>query len=240
MTRSASPILPLQLPAKLLVVLFILMVALTSAIPSYLDGRWAWQQVPEIKQVEQLKAIQKNGLLLPGWQVLEQDTVELGGHKWSVQAMAPTGVAQTATLQNAVWLLLRPQTWSKDMPQVDWMDINGAQQWMEDSQRQIRFDLQSPPGEQFYVDARFLRGWTQKGTNAVLQWYAWSKGGHPAPSHWFWADQAAQFRQRQRLAWVAVSIQMPIQPLGKIEAVQTEIEALGRLVQSALMSDVLL
>lgn len=238
MIRSASPRLPLPLPAKLLAVLFILTLALTSAIPGYLKGHWVWQQVPDIQQVEQLKAIQEQGLSLPGWRILEQDLLELGGHKWSVQAMVPT-VAKAATLQDAVWLLLRPQTWTKDMPQVDWMDINGAQQWTEDSQRQIQFDVQMPEGETFPVKARFLRGWSQKRTNAVLQWYAWSKGGHPAPSHWFWADQWAQLRQRQRLAWVAVSIQMPIQPLGEIETAQTEIESLGRLVQSALMKSAL-
>jgi cyanoexosortase B-associated protein len=239
MTRSAFPTLPLQLPTKLLVVLFILTIALTTAIPSYWGGRWSWQQVPDIKQVGQLKAIQEHGLTLPGWQTLEQKKIELGGHKWSVQAMVPTATAKTATLQDAVWLLLRPQTWSKDMPQIDWMDINGAQQWTEDSRRQIQFDLQSPLGEPVQVTARFLRGWSQKRTNAVLQWYAWSQGGHPAPSHWFWADQWTQLRQRQRLAWVAVSIQMPIQPLGEIEAAQTEIKSLGRLVQSTLMSGAL-
>ncbi|MFM7424463.1 MAG: cyanoexosortase B system-associated protein [Elainella sp.] len=239
MTRSASPILPLPLPTKLLVVLFILTIALANVIPGYLGGRWPWQQVPDIRQVEQLKAIQTAGLSLPGWQILEQEKVELGGHKWSVQAMVPTATAKTATLQDAVWLLLRPQTWNKDMPQVDWMDINGAQQWTEDSRRQIQFDLRMPEVEPFQVRARFLRGWSQKRTNAVLQWYAWSKGGHPAPSHWFWADQWAQLRQRQRLAWVAVSIQMPIKPLGEIETAQTEMESLGRLVQSALMATAL-
>jgi cyanoexosortase B-associated protein len=70
----------------------------------------------------------------------------------------------------------------------------------------------------------------------VLQWYAWSKGGHPAPSHWFWADQWTQLRDRQRLSWVAVSLQMPIKPLGEIASAQSELEALGKLVQSTLTS----
>jgi cyanoexosortase B-associated protein len=233
MTSSISNRLPL---VKLLVVLFVLAVALTSTLSGYLGERWVWQQVPELHNVQQLKLVQQKGLALPGWHTLEQNVVEIGGHKWSAQAIVPETEAATATLQQAVWLLLRPQTWAKDLPQIDWVDIKGVQRWDTDSRQQISFTGQSVTGEPVQVKAHLLRGWTSKRTNAVLQWYAWSKGGHPAPSHWFWADQWTQLRDRQRLSWVAVSLQMPIKPLGEIASAQSELEALGKLVQSTLTS----
>ena len=84
------------------------------------------------------------------------------------------------------------------------------------------------------VEARFFRAWTQRRTVAVLQWYAWSGGGNPAPSRWFFADQLAQLR-RNRVPWVAVCLQIPIEPLGDIEASRPLAESLGKVVQTALM-----
>jgi cyanoexosortase B-associated protein len=221
---------------KLLIVLFVLAIALTSSISSYISGQWPWQEVPRISHLKQLKAIQKNGLSLPGWQTLNQQIVEIGGHKWSAQEIVPV----TATDQTAVWLLLRPQTWARDLPQIDWMDINGMRQWTVDSSKALNFAVASESGSSrsHSVKARFFRGWTQRRTDAVLQWYAWPNGGHPAPSHWFWADQLQQLHNRRRLSWVAVSIQIPIKPLGEIDTAQAEAETLAKLVQSALMKDV--
>lgn len=226
---------------KLLIVLFVLAVALTGAIPGYVNGQWAWRQIPEISQLKLLKVMQKNGLSLPGWQTLEQKTVEIGGHKWSAQAIVPEAKTKAVTPSRPVWLLLRPQTWSKDMPQIDWTDINGVQQWTVDAQRQLSFAVKPVSlvnSAEAQVNARFFRGWSHKRTDAVLQWYAWSNGGHPSPSHWFWADQLMQLHDRQRLAWVAVSIQIPIKPLGEIDPVQSEAKALAELVQSTLISEV--
>jgi cyanoexosortase B-associated protein len=224
---------------KILVVLFVLAVALTSAVPGYLGGKWTWQQTPSLGNLSSFRAILKDGLAVPGWQTLEQQTVEIGGHKWSAQAILPVTEPEPSP-QNTVWLLLRPQTWERDLPQIDWTDINGVQQWTTDSQRQIQFTVQPTHQlqKQSTVTARFLRGWTAQRTSAVLQWYAWADGGHPAPSHWFWLDQWRQLRNRQRLAWVAVSIQIPIKPFGEIETIQTEAETLGQLVQTALIEQV--
>jgi cyanoexosortase B-associated protein len=225
-----SPLIPI------LVVLFILAIALTSAIPNYFSGNWVWRREAKLERVAQLKAIQKAGLALPGWKTLEQDTVELGGHKWSIQAIVPEAQAKTATVDDATILMLRPQTWQRDMPQVDWVDINGAQRWTADSLETISLAL---PDRSTTIRARFLRGWHEKRTYAALQWYAWEKGGSPAPASWFWADQASQLRDRHRSAWVAVSILIPIQPLGDIAPVRPEAEALGQLVQTTLMAKAL-
>jgi len=233
-STTRSPLL------RLLVPLFLLAIALTCTIPGYLGQPWPWQQVPKISQIAQLNALQKTGLELPGWQLLEQKVVEIGGHKWSAQAIIPSSVPASAlpdlspaNSRSAVWLLLRPQTWDKDMPQIDWMDINGMRQWTTDQQQQLEFAA----GET-QIEAQFLRGWTERRTQAVLQWYARVEGGHPAPSHWFWADQWSQLRHRQRQPWVAVSLQIPIEPLGEIDAVRAEAASLGKLVQLALMADV--
>lgn len=221
-------------PLKLLVILFVLSIALAAALPGYLGNHWPWQQLPPISNLKQLRTVQKQGLQLPGWSTLEQKTVEIGGHKWSAQAIVP---AAASTPQQVVWVLLRPQTWERDLPQIDWTDINGMQQWSTDSQQRLTFSVESANHRSVQVNARFLRGWTQNRTDAVLQWYAWDDGGDAAPSRWFWADQWMQL-QKQRQPWVAVSIQIPIQPLGEVTAAQADAKTLGQLVQSALIKTV--
>ncbi|MBW4515216.1 MAG: cyanoexosortase B system-associated protein [Timaviella obliquedivisa GSE-PSE-MK23-08B] len=225
--------------SKLLLVLFVLAIATFITFPNYFTGHWAWRKVAQLENVAGLKAIQTNGVALPGWHTLEQGKLEIGGHKWSAQAIVPASEAKTATLQDATLLMLRPQTWQRDMPQVDWVDINGAQQWTADSIQSLRFTVPStiPSADQpIEIETRFLRGWHGKKTYAVLQWYAWKTGGSSAPSSWFWTDQFSQLRDRRRTAWVAVSILMPIQPLGDINTHKSQAETLGKLVQSTLTS----
>jgi len=221
--------------SKLLIVLFMLAIATFITLPNYFTGNWAWQRVSQLEPVETLKAIQSKGLALPGWHTLEQDRLEIGGHKWSVQAIVPEAEAATATIQEATLLMLRPQTWQRDMPQVDWVDINGAQRWTADSMQSLKFAVPGT-GQPIEIETRFFRGWHEKQTYAVLQWYAWKTGGSSAPGSWFWTDQFSQLRDRRRTAWVAVSILMPIPPLGDINTHKPQAEALGKLVQSTLTS----
>lgn len=241
MTLTQTP--PRTTVIKLLLAVFLLAIALATVIPSYLSQQWSWKQVPHLAQLNQLKTLRQEGLTLPGWQTLEQRVVDIGGHKWSVQAIVPDS-STDPTIEQATWLLLRPQTWEQDLPQIDWVDIDGVRQWTADSHRSLRLTVPADPTDSNAsatrtVNARFFRGWTTRRTDAVLQWYGWMKGGSAAPSHWFWADQLKQLRDRQRLAWVAVSLQMPIPPLSEIQAIQPEAEQLGQLVQSTLMSTVL-
>jgi cyanoexosortase B-associated protein len=125
------------------------------------------------------------------------------------------------------------------------MDIDGLVKWQTDSYTKVQFEVEKslsdksagtakPTTPSAKVEARFFRAWTQRRTVAVLQWYAWSGGGNPAPSHWFFADQLAQLR-RNRVPWVGVCLQIPIEPLGDIEASRPFAESLGKIVQSALM-----
>lgn len=235
---------------KWLVVLFILAIAVFSILPNYITDRWTWNNPPELSNIQALKTLQQQGLSMDNWRTLEQQVVEIGGHKWSYQFMSsttaspsPTSTSTSTTIftaieapQNLV-LLLRPQTWHRDLPQVDWMDINGTQGWTEDSQRQLRFSVLSADAVQkpVQINARFFRGWNQERTYAVLQWYAWAGGGSPAPSRWFWADQWSQWHDRQRTPWIAVSLFFPIKPLGDIETVRAQAEAVGQQVQATLM-----
>jgi cyanoexosortase B-associated protein len=202
-------------------------------------GQWTWNAERELTNIQELRQLQQQGLTLPGWQTVTQQVAEIGGRRWSIQGIVPDSISEP-TSQDTVWLLLRPQTWHRDMPQVDWMDLNGAQQWTADSQRSLQFTLPAGLTQQpITINARFLRGWNQQRTYAVLQWYAWANGGHHAPAQWFWADQRSQFLHRTRTAWVAVSILIPIKPLGDIETVRAQAQELGQVTQTALMQEVL-
>jgi cyanoexosortase B-associated protein len=235
---------------RMLVILFILAIAAIPAISTYFTGSWVWKSLPRVSTLEQLRAIRQEGLVLSEWQTLDHETVKIGGQDWSVQAIAPSNPAfslPTSQSQAPTFLMLRPQTWQRDQPQVEWMDINGVQRWTADSKRQLKFETAVPSAltpddgstRSAKVKARFLRGWNQRQTYAVLQWYAWSNGGSPDPSRWFWADLLSQWRDRHRMPWVAVSILMPIQPLGDIEQAEALATALGQTVQAALMQGAL-
>jgi cyanoexosortase B-associated protein len=250
-TVGRSPLL------KVLVVVFILSIAAVSVIPNYFTGQWRWNQHPVVPHLNQLKQLQSKGLNLPGWSTQNQQVVEIGGHHWSLQSIHPA--QGEPTIQGAVLLMLRPQTWYRDQPEVEWMDIvgwmnnsihDGAQQWTTDTEQRLQFSVTAstsatPTSDQaapdqaapVQVKARFLRGWNSQQTYAVLQWYAWPESGDPAPSRWFWADQRSQWRTRQRMPWVAVSVLIPIEPLGDIDPIRPIAESLGKTIQATLMSD---
>ena len=211
-----------------IVVLLLLLVLLASSAPGYLTGRWSWEQPLPVTSLNQIKQLRQTGLTLPGWQIIQQQQEIIGGHKWSVQV-----IKQERKQMQAILLML-PQNGPKDQPQVEWTDINGAQRWNTDQYHWSRFTVE-PLGGAAKVEARFFRGWTDQQTFAVLEWYAWPTGGHATPSRWFWADQLAQWRYT-RLPWVAVSILIPIEPLGEVETSWPLAQSLGQTVQAALMA----
>jgi cyanoexosortase B-associated protein len=242
-----------------LIAIFLLAIAAVSVLPNYGTQQWSWRTPPDVPYLSQIKALQTQGLTLPGWQTLRQEKVEIGGHKWSIQEIralptpnSPLQSLPQPPLENPIIVMLRPQTWHRDQPQVDWMDINGVQQWTADSQRSLQFVVNASdlsdlvaeselPGsshssaQSVSINARFLRGWNQRQTYAVVQWYAWSTGGSAAPSRWFWVDQLSQWRDRHRMPWVAVSVLIPIKPLGDIDTAESLAKSLGQTIQSALM-----
>lgn len=230
---GAIPLLQNTKISKLILLLFLLLSIGLGAVPSYLNGRWRWQQPPPVASLKQLQEIRKTGLTLPGWQTVSKDVREVSGHKWLFQ-----NIQRDKNTQALVALF--PQNGPKDQPQVEWVDIKGFWRWKTDQNRRVRFTVGSKdnPTQNAKVEANYLQGRNQQQTYAVLQWYAVPKGGNPDISTWFWADQIAQWQGR-RVPWVAVNIQIPIEPLGDIEQVWPLAESLGQTVQSALMAGAL-
>ncbi len=224
-----------------IVVLFLLLLMLAiGAIPGYLAGRWQWQEPPPITSLNKLKQIRQTGLTLPGWQTIEQAEQLIGEQKWSLQL-----IQKQADKTQAVLLLL-PQNGPRDQPQVEWTEIEGWGksrwgQWNVAQNRSVEFSLkQAQNGKskaETKVEATFFRAVTKEQTFATLQWYAWQNGGHPSPLRWLLADQTAQWH-KQRAAWVAVSILVPMEPLGQIETVWQDVKSLGETVQAALMASI--
>ncbi len=252
-----------QLP-KLTILALLGLLIIVSGIPAYLGGHWSWQHPPQVKILRQLKAIQKTGLTVPGWQTTQQRVVEIGGRKWSLQQMrsetpvvagtpsSGSSSPPSAAKPTDVLVLLYPQTDNKTKPEVEWTDISGAQNqqaiavdpacaqrnncWNEDFQTTLNVTVPGSTGQPVAVDARFMRGWSRQQTLALVQWYAWPTGGSASPSRWFWADRLAQVNQ-QRQPWVAVCLLLPIEPLGNIESVRSVLESLAKAVQTALIAN---
>lgn len=216
--------------SKLILLLFLLTLIAVGAIPSYVKGNWRWQQPPQVETIKQLQGLRKTGITLPGWKTVSQEIRDVSGHKWSFQNIQRDPKTQAL-------VMLKPQADRKDQPQVEWVDIKGFWRWTTDQNSRKQFTVTSKdnPSQTTKVEAQYLQGRNQQQTYAVLQWYAVPNGGSPDPNKWFWADQSAQWQGR-RIPWVAVNIQIPIEPLGDIEKVWPLAESLGQTVQSALMS----
>lgn len=193
---------------------------LASALPGYLRGQWSWQAQPAVAQINSLRKMRETGLAVPGWQTQKQETLKIGGHKWSKQLLR-----RQAEVDAAAQLFLRVQQDHKAQPEVEWSDFRGLNRWTEDEARSVTIR----PG----VTARLVRGWTRDRTQAMLQWYAWPQGGSPTPIDWFVQDRLAQLTG-QRQPWIAVSIVLPMEPLGDLATVEAQAQALGELVQQAI------
>ncbi|MFW6357839.1 MAG: cyanoexosortase B system-associated protein [Chroococcales cyanobacterium] len=214
-----------------LVVLLLLLIGF-GAVPGYLNGTWSWDKPPNIQNLSQIKAIREEGIALDNWKIVEQQKVKIGGHEWSAQFIQQEK-------EKPVLLLLLPQKDHRDQPEVEWMDVNG---WVKriQQQRQLTWNTDSYEtlkvtiSPEATVNARFFRAWTQQETFAILQWYAWPNGGHPSPFQWFMADQGAQLKG-QRVPWIAVYLQMPIEPLAELDTVRQEALLMVETVQATLM-----
>lgn len=205
----------------LLIALLIAIVAM-GAIPGYLNGKWSWSDLPKIENINRIKNLQKTGLTLPGWQTLQQQERLIGGNQWSVQLVEQPE-------QKPVVLLLMPQDYYKNHPQVEWTDIQGLESWNTDSQKVLKLD-----GDR--ISAKFFRAWNRN-TFAIVQWYAWPGGGHYSTLQWFFADLWAQL-SRRRVPWVAVCLKIPIEPLESVESTETFVRSLAETVQTTLDKEI--
>ncbi|MDY6939420.1 MAG: cyanoexosortase B system-associated protein [Cyanobacteriota bacterium] len=228
--------------SKWVVPLFLLVLLAVGTLPNYLQGRWTWTEAPEVANIKPLQEVAKNGIELSDWQTVSQEELTIGAGEWLKQEIESDGNfdgnAQAGPTR--ALLYLHPQTrktGTSSQPQMEWTDwdlANGVLGWKTDSNRALKFSISDVGnGSPANVEARFFRGWNQRQTYAVLQWYAWPGGGHPNLNRWFWADRRAQLADR-RLPWVAVSVSIPIEPLGDIEEVNSLAISLGQQVQIAL------
>lgn len=223
---------------RILLLLFLTIILTIGAVPGYLAGKWQWQNPPAVKALAQLRVIRKQGLQVPGWLTQEQRTVTLDGHFWSIQQIKNDRNEDAS-------LFLFTQNGPKDQPQIEWSEINGIQHWQTDSDGEQSFDVKLADSNSFAtnsvtssVTAKIFRAWTAKRTYAVLEWYAWSDGGHPNPSHWYVADRIAQLKG-QRQPWVAVAILFPMEPLDDLNKYRDRLTELAKTVQLQLANQAL-
>ncbi|ABA22521.1 conserved hypothetical protein [Trichormus variabilis ATCC 29413] len=220
-----------------IVLLLFLLLLTVGAVPGYLSGRWQWKQPPSIANLKELREIRSKGLNLPGWQTVNQIEQVIGQHKWSLQILKQAGS------NNQALLLLLPQNGPKNQPEVEWTDVSGWGKlrwgkWDVAQSRSAQLTATKPGnvGEngKVPVEAMFFRVSTDQETFAVLQWYALPNGGYSSPLRWFLADQLAQLH-KSRAPWVAVSILIPMEPLGQVETTWPLAKSIGETVQSTLM-----
>ena len=246
--------------AQIMVLVLMVLLLIVGALPGYLRGSWSWSDLPPVQTISQLKTIQAEGLNLSNWNTLEHRQLNLSQKQWVVQTLQQGD--QTAIL------MVLPQIYYKDHPQVEWMDMNGFQSWKTDNHRSVTVEVDSPhPETDALIDikTRFFRSLTpatnnlltwlwsscpsdqlcdiyqpqrRRQTYAVMQWYGWPDGGSPSPGRWFFADRWAQL-SGQRAPWAAVMLLIPIEPLGNIESVETTAISLAEDVQTALMQEAL-
>ncbi|HAC62383.1 MAG TPA: cyanoexosortase B system-associated protein [Cyanothece sp. UBA12306] len=206
--------------AQIIIVFLLSLTIAIAAIPGYLTGKWSWADLPPVTELKQLAKIRTDGLSLPGWTTIKQEEVRIGGNKWSWQIIEKEG-------QTPITLMLMPQNYYKNYPNVEWTDIQGLEKWKTDSHTILKF--KASEGSSHQVKARFFRGWNKE-TAAIVQWYAWPKSGNFASYHWFWQDQIAQLR-RQRVPWIAVYLKIPVEPLSNVKEIKEFAQSLAEKVQ---------
>lgn len=219
---------------KLLLVVGLTAIATFTALPNWFSGQWPWIHPPQVAHIEALRALRKEGLTLTGWDTGSRATVPINGHDWLLSEYQAQDSVSSRPAPDRIIVLLRSQPDHQDQPALEWMDLAGAQSWKTDSRRSLPFSVEAESSSA-PVKAQFLRVWSQDQTFAVLQWYAWPGGGNASPSRWFWADQGTQWRTHHRLPWVAVSLLVPIEPLGDIVPYEPFAIALGQQIQSQLL-----
>ncbi|HEY9763497.1 MAG TPA: cyanoexosortase B system-associated protein [Trichocoleus sp.] len=219
---------------KVLLVVGLAAIATLTAIPNWMGGQWPWMRPPQVAQMQELRTLRKEGLTLPGWTTLYHTPVPINDHDWTLCEYQVQAFSGPTPAPDHVMVLFRPQPDHSDQPALEWMDLAGAQSWKTDSRRSLPFSIKANQ-DTVSVKAQFLRSWSEQQTFAVLQWYAWPGGGSASPSHWFWADQGTQWRTHRRLPWVAVSLLVPIEPLGEVSPYEPFAIAVGQQIQAQLL-----
>jgi cyanoexosortase B-associated protein len=210
-------------------IVILILLVLIGAVPGYLQRQWTWEDLPRVQNIDRTANLLKTGLKVPGWKTTEQVKMTIGGNDWSWQNLEREG-------QKPITLILLPQKYYRNQPEVEWVDLDGFGKWQTDRHSRLNFTV-SEGNKTIKVEARFFRAWDRRKTFAVVQWYALPQGGTPSPSNWFWADLFAQLH-RDRAPWIAVSLQIEIEPLGDLAKAQPQAESLAKIVQASLVQNV--
>lgn len=220
---------------KLALVIGLAGLAAIAIVPAYITGQWPWVNLPQVAQMERLQTLQQEGLPLPGWQMTDHQPVTINRQAWSLGEYQAEGDRRQAGGLPSVAVLLRPQPWHSDQPQIEWLDLQGVQAWQIDRSQSLRIPLPPTLGT---VQARWLQAQNDHQSLAVAQWYAWPRGGHPAPSRWFWANMRSQLSDRRLTPWVAVAVLIPMPPQADLDPYEPLARDLIQQIQQQLVSTV--
>lgn len=215
--------------ARVIILALLVILILIKVTPSYLQGKWSWQDLAPINNVKKLQNLKDTGLNIPDWETSLQKEVTIGGRKWSFQVLTKKG-------ERPITLLLQPQIYYKDQPGIEWVDINGIEKWQTDSFTELKLNVEKK-GSKIPLKTRFFRAWNQQETYAVIQWYAMPQKGDFSSATWFWADLFAQLKG-QRIPWVVVSLKMEIEPLGELKLEKESAESFAKIIQTELIKTV--
>jgi cyanoexosortase B-associated protein len=210
----------------LIILIALILMLVTSAVPQAIGQRWSWRKPPEVAQLRELRTLRKQGIAIGNWQTAEGKEIQLGDRNWYWQTLKQK--------KTTAAVLFMPQTDSKQQPQVEWTDIQGIQRWQSDSEQTLK--IQAEALKQPF-ETRFFRALTPDRTFAVVQWYAQSNGGSPSPAQWYFNDRQAQW-QRQRIPWVAVNVQLPMEPRDDLKKYEAQATQLAAAVQLSLTEKV--
>ncbi len=105
--------------------------------------------------------------------------------------------------------------------------------WSTDSRQIIDFKTD----EDNSIKAIFERGWNNRQTVAIVNWYGWVSGGDYRPHQWFINDLKAQLRGT-RVGWFAVSLRLHINALEEIEPFEEELQQIAGEVQRAIVEQI--
>lgn len=238
MSEASNPLPRRVLTMRWGLVAVLAAIVAIAALPGYWGEPWLWQAELPVPQMNQLQEILSTPLSLPQWAIARHEVIVIGRKRWNLteyQAVDADGDANAATMA----LLLRPQMSSDQQPEVEWVDLRGSQGWQVADVQTARWSVANSEGNLVPVTARYFRAINHQNTFGVIQWYAWSTGGHFAPARWFWADQLRQWRQQERMPWIAVSLLFPIEPVGDIGSHKAAAIAISQSVQKALLADTL-
>lgn len=98
---------------------FLLLILGIGMLPGYFKGgKWDWFTEKTPSNLAQILNIEKKGLPVPNWQIIEQSRIDIGGKKWLRQIMRKE--------DQEIELLIAPQPFYRDKPAVEWSDLAKA------------------------------------------------------------------------------------------------------------------